>query len=62
MCILQVIRVSSNKTMRNLREAGTGLALGYALLMLCMQRVKGDAVEVIELTSNWSISNRNGCK
>lgn len=50
--------------MKNVREAGASLALGYGLLicLLAVQQVKGDAVEVIELASHWSISNQNGCK
>lgn len=52
------------KTMKNVREAGASLALGYGLLicLLAVQQVRGDAVEVIELASHWSISNQNGCK
>lgn len=43
------------------------IAFRYVLLMLSMlivdpEQVKGDAVEVIELASHWSISNQNGCK
>lgn len=36
------------------------LGLGLLLCIFLVSEVKGDAVEVIELGNNWTISNRNG--
>lgn len=41
---------------------GRLLGLGLLLGVLAVGRVEGDAVEVIELGSNWSLSNQNSCK
>lgn len=43
-------------------DYGKLLRLGLLLHLLMGTRVKGDAVEVIVLGTNWSISNQNGCK
>ncbi|KAM8707176.1 hypothetical protein ACLKA7_011296 [Drosophila subpalustris] len=37
-----------------------GIGLGLVICMIVVSGVKGDAVDVIELNSHWSISNRNG--
>lgn len=43
-------------------DYGKLLRLGLLLHLLMGTRVKGDAVEIIVLGTNWSISNQNGCK
>jgi len=51
---------------RNINEEGgvscICLRLGLLICIFLVSGVKGDAVEVIELGNNWTISNRNGCK